>query len=165
MIFFFFKRSIALFSSHLRHSHLYIPFVTELLKLREDHIYEALLWSDPRSIPECLPNKRGAGVYFGASTTEKFLEGNKLKLVIRSHEKAQEGFSIMHDLTLLTVFSASNYCGKNNNYGAVITFQWQLDTNQVETTYVSAYRKRSALIIYHFLIIPSRPLSQFEPCV
>ena len=37
-----------------------------------------------------------------------------------------DGFAITHNFTVVTVFSASNYCGKNNNYGAVCTFEWEV---------------------------------------
>ena len=35
---------------------------------------------------------------------------------------AQRGFQSHHDGRLITVFSASNYCGRTGNYGAVCIF-------------------------------------------
>lgn len=39
-------------------------------------------------------------------------------MVIRSHEFKEEGFSVEHSGTLITVFSAPNYCGQGGNKGA-----------------------------------------------
>ena len=47
----------------------------------------------------------------------------QLELVIRSHECMQHGFDKMHDDTLITVFSASNYCGTVGNDGAFVIFE------------------------------------------
>ncbi|CAL1141071.1 unnamed protein product, partial [Cladocopium goreaui] len=67
-----------------------------------------------------LPIKRRVGVAFGPDVTEHFLKVNGLKMVIRSHEFKEEGFSVEHSGTLITVFSAPNYCGQRGNKGAFI---------------------------------------------
>jgi hypothetical protein len=48
---------------------------------------------------------------------------NGLKLIIRSHECMQKGFEMHHNDSVITVFSASNYCGTVNNEGAFIIFE------------------------------------------
>ena len=95
----------------------------------EDRIFEDLLWSDPRpsqNYPEKITGRvksaRGAGVEFGPDVTAKFCAENNIALVVRSHECVQEGFEVQHDGRLITVFSASRYCGKQTNKGAFITF-------------------------------------------
>jgi diadenosine tetraphosphatase ApaH/serine/threonine PP2A family protein phosphatase/Ca2+-binding EF-hand superfamily protein len=93
----------------------------------EDKLYEDLMWSDPRPVRGTSPNTRGAGVYFGPDITERFCAGNQVSLVVRSHECVQEGYQFMHDGRLVTVFSASQYCGRDTNKGAFIIFEADLN--------------------------------------
>ncbi|WCJ24823.1 Serine/threonine-protein phosphatase 5 [Euphorbia peplus] len=76
----------------------------------EEGLMCELLWSDPQPIPGRGPSKRGVGLSFGGDVTKKFLQENKLDLVVRSHEVKNEGYEIEHDGKLITVFSAPNYC-------------------------------------------------------
>ncbi|GLD96458.1 hypothetical protein PINS_up005141 [Pythium insidiosum] len=87
----------------------------------EDKIYEDMLWSDPRAISSRQPSERGAGVEFGVEVTNNFCLVNKIALVIRSHECVPEGFEILHGGRLITLFSASRYCGTQMNKGAFLT--------------------------------------------
>ncbi|KAL6057771.1 Serine/threonine-protein phosphatase [Balamuthia mandrillaris] len=87
-----------------------------------DQLFSEILWSDPRPITGTAPSQRGAGIYFGQDVTQQFLERNGLSLIIRSHEMVAEGFQLMHGRQIITLFSASNYCGANENFGAFITF-------------------------------------------
>jgi diadenosine tetraphosphatase ApaH/serine/threonine PP2A family protein phosphatase len=95
----------------------------------EDKIYEDLIWSDPRptgTYPQRImgrrPSDRGAGVEFGPDVTNQFCVDNSIALVLRSHECVQEGYEVLHDGRLITIFSASRYCGTQTNKGAFITF-------------------------------------------
>jgi protein phosphatase len=87
----------------------------------EDKIYEDMLWSDPRPISTRQPSERGAGVEFGVDVTNNFCLVNRIALVIRSHECVPEGFEILHGGRLITLFSASRYCGTQMNKGAFLT--------------------------------------------
>ena len=94
-------------------------------KSLEDRLFEDILWSDPRpsatypdKLTGCVPSARGAGVEFGPDVTEKFCAQNGFALVIRSHECVPEGYEIQHNGRLITVFSASRYCGTQTNKGA-----------------------------------------------
>lgn len=87
----------------------------------EDKIFEDMLWSDPRSIETRQPSERGAGVEFGVDVTNNFCLVNKIALIIRSHECVPEGFEILHGGRLITLFSASRYCGTQMNKGAFLT--------------------------------------------
>mmetsp|Transcript_32754 Transcript_32754/g.63923 ORF Transcript_32754/g.63923 Transcript_32754/m.63923 type:complete len:695 (-) Transcript_32754:191-2275(-) len=88
-----------------------------------ESVMEDLLWSDPGGPKHngASQNDRGCGCIFGEDIVDEFFEDNPpLNLVIRSHEKKEWGFEEHFHGKLLTVFSASNYCGDNGNHGAVL---------------------------------------------
>jgi hypothetical protein len=57
--------------------------------------------------------------FFGSDITHQFLKKYNLSMIIRSHQVKQDGYEYVHDGKVLTVFSASNYCG-GSNWGAVV---------------------------------------------
>ncbi|KFO64421.1 Serine/threonine-protein phosphatase 5, partial [Corvus brachyrhynchos] len=57
---------------------------------------------------------------FGPDVTKRFLERNRLELIIRSHEVKPEGYEVAHDGRCVTVFSAPNYCDQMGNKGSYI---------------------------------------------
>ena len=72
---------------------------------RERHL-EEILWSDPsETIKGTYPSPRGAGRLFGKDVTAKFLNMLNVKLLIRGHEPAQNGFKTGHNGKILTLFS------------------------------------------------------------
>jgi len=81
------------------------------------------VWSDPEggdySGWEDNPN-RGAGIMFGVDITKKWLDMHGFSLMIRSHECEPEGFKVMHEGRLMTLFSASNYYEDESNMGAFV---------------------------------------------
>ena len=81
-----------------------------------------LLWSDPYDGNGTAPSSRGAGIYYGPDVTEKFLRENNLKLLIRSHEVRDEGYSIETGGQVITVFSAPNYCDQAGNKGGLVKY-------------------------------------------
>jgi Ca2+-binding EF-hand superfamily protein/diadenosine tetraphosphatase ApaH/serine/threonine PP2A family protein phosphatase len=89
---------------------------------RADRLRQDMLWSDPREEEGWAASTRGAGILWGPDMTKKFVSKNDLALVIRSHEMVDEGYLYWHDNKVVTLFSASNYCGKNENRGAVAIF-------------------------------------------
>lgn len=82
-----------------------------------------MMWSDPQDERGVRPSTRGAGHFFGKDVTAGFCRHNNLHLVIRSHECVQDGFEFTHKTQLLTLFSASNYCGDTDNMGAFVVFK------------------------------------------
>jgi protein phosphatase len=120
-------------------------------KTFEDRVYEDLLWSDPRptaTYPHPLKYKRasdrGAGCEFGPLVTERFCATNQVALVVRSHECVPEGFEVLHNGRLITIFSASRYCGTQTNKGAFIAFGPDLQP-EIQQFYAHAFEKGSFL--------------------
>ncbi|KAJ8513063.1 hypothetical protein OPV22_003497 [Ensete ventricosum] len=83
-----------------------------------------LLWSDPTendSVEGLRPNARGPGlVTFGPDRVMEFCNNNDLQLIIRAHECVMDGFERFAQGHLITLFSATNYCGTANNAGAIL---------------------------------------------
>ena len=79
------------------------------------------LWSDPdKDISGWAENDRGVSYTFGADVVERFLERNELDLIVRAHQVVEDGYEFFGDRTLVTVFSAPNYCGEFDNAGAIM---------------------------------------------
>jgi len=66
-------------------------------------------------------------VKFGADRLQKFLTDNRLSLVIRSHECVIEGYDRSASGELITIFSATDYCGKYKNSGAFLVVKRNLE--------------------------------------
>jgi diadenosine tetraphosphatase ApaH/serine/threonine PP2A family protein phosphatase len=66
-------------------------------------------------------NKNGFIVKYGKERLNKFLNENKINLLITAHQYVKEGFTTFNNDRLLTVFSATNYMDKYNNIGGMIT--------------------------------------------
>lgn len=81
-----------------------------------------LLWSDPSdTTQDWEDNERGVSYCFGKKIIQKFLHKNDFDLVCRAHMVVEDGYEFFNDRTLVTVFSAPNYCGEFDNYGAVMS--------------------------------------------
>ncbi|KGN47023.1 serine/threonine-protein phosphatase 5 isoform X1 [Cucumis sativus] len=100
-----------------------IRMINRFCEPPEKGLMSDMLWSDPQPYPGRGPSKRGVGLSFGADVTKRFLEDNKLDLLVRSHEVKDEGYEIAHDGKLITIFSAPNYCDQMGNKGAFIRFE------------------------------------------
>eukprot|EP00727_Mastigamoeba_balamuthi_P002950 m51a1_g12652 hypothetical protein (530) ;mRNA; f:420-2823 len=71
------------------------------------YLIKCLLWGDPQDLNGAVLSCRGAGWNFGPDK--------------------DDGYEWAHGNRLVTVFSASNYCGSSDNRGAVVVFpsaQW-----------------------------------------
>ncbi|KAJ3016954.1 putative serine/threonine protein phosphatase [Thoreauomyces humboldtii] len=97
-----------------------------------------LVWSDPVSTPvptftsggagglaieekgDFAISPRGAGYIFGKEVTKKFLEVNGLGHICRAHQLCMEGYQILFDDMLSTVWSAPNYCYRAGNMASVL---------------------------------------------
>jgi protein phosphatase len=89
-----------------------------------------LLWSDPTdsdvqggvlSNETRDPDGTGRIVKYGPDRVEKFLNRNSpLQLIVRAHECVMDGFERFAGGKLITVFSATDYCGHHKNAGALL---------------------------------------------
>lgn len=80
-----------------------------------------LVWSDPDpDRDEFSLSPRGAGYTFGAQVVKKFLEVNSMSHILRAHQLCQEGYQILYDDRLSTVWSAPNYCYRCGNMASVL---------------------------------------------
>ena len=73
--------------------------------------------------------KRQCSYIFGSQATNAFLERNNLLCVVRAHEVQMNGFKL-HQWSgaeefpsVITIFSAPNYCDVYNNKAAVLRFE------------------------------------------
>jgi len=90
-----------------------------------------LLWSDPDGKKTSSPSHsqersfayfihldiqgwglspRGAGFLFGGDVVKQFARANDIDLIARAHQLAMEGYKLMFDKLIVTVWSAPNYC-------------------------------------------------------
>jgi len=51
---------------------------------------------------------------------DAFLAKNSLSLVVRAHQVVEDGYEFFHRRSLVTLFSAPNYCGQFDNAAAVM---------------------------------------------
>lgn len=80
-----------------------------------------LVWSDPDpERDEFSLSPRGAGYTFGAQVVKKFLAVNGMSHILRAHQLCQEGFQVLYDDRLSTVWSAPNYCYRCGNMASVL---------------------------------------------
>ena len=92
-----------------------------------------LIWSDPIEKDNEAINKefeqnktRGCSFIFGAKAANPFLIKNELLSIVRGHEAQLQGFKLSKwnsnsaFPSVITIFSAPNYCDVYNNKGAVL---------------------------------------------
>ena len=85
------------------------------------------LWSDPdKDISGWAENDRGVSYTFGADIVSKFLQKHDYDLIVRAHQVVEDGYEFFGDRTLVTVFSAPNYCGEFDNCGAMMSVDAEL---------------------------------------
>ncbi|KAK2811609.1 hypothetical protein FQN50_001951 [Emmonsiellopsis sp. PD_5] len=86
-----------------------------------------LLWSDPADMEDDWePNERGVSYCFGKQVIMDFLQRHDFDLVCRAHMVVEDGYEFFNDRILVTVFSAPNYCGEFDNWGAIMSVSGEL---------------------------------------
>lgn len=112
-----------------------------------------LMWSDPEEIETWSVSPRGAGWLFGRMVTKEFNHLNGLELIARAHQLVQEGFKLMHDKNIVTVWSAPNYCYRCGNVASVFQVDDLLEIDSSE----KADEKNSRFGPSHFKIFDAVP--------
>lgn len=80
-----------------------------------------IMWSDPESDLEGFAvSNRGVGFLFGGDVVKHFLNINGLDYILRAHQLCQEGYQVLFDETLATVWSAPNYCYRAGNMASIL---------------------------------------------
>ncbi|KAK4874556.1 hypothetical protein RN001_013916 [Aquatica leii] len=107
-----------------------------------------LMWNDPirnKQVAEdvllelqandgfATNTRRGTGHIFTVEALERFLTTNGYSHIIRAHEVALTGFSLVQKGKLLTVFSSAKYCGGANEAACILADQGKLRVLKVET--------------------------------
>ncbi|CAG8960453.1 hypothetical protein HYFRA_00008172 [Hymenoscyphus fraxineus] len=86
-----------------------------------------LLWADPADQEkDWESSERGVSYSFGKKVITEFLARHDFDLVCRAHMVVEDGYEFFEDRILVTVFSAPNYCGEFDNYGAVMSVSTEL---------------------------------------
>ena len=84
-------------------------------------IISDVMWSDPdASASGFVASTRGAGYTFGGDVVHAFLRENGLQHILRAHQLCMEGFQVLYDGAVCTVWSAPNYCYRCGNRAAVL---------------------------------------------
>jgi serine/threonine-protein phosphatase PP1 catalytic subunit len=86
-----------------------------------------LLWSDPDDdLTGWGDNDRGVSFTFGEDILSDFLKKNDLDVLVRAHQVVEDGYQILFERQLVTLFSARDYCGDFTNHGAMMTVTKEL---------------------------------------
>lgn len=114
----------------------------------EDPLYCGIVWSDPSfNIKDFLPSRRGTGWLFGEEVLTDFLDSNNLTAIIRGHECVENGYEWCFNGKLLTVFSASNYCGTSMNKAAVVSVRSEEIVEPIQIDVITQLNRKSSKLV------------------
>lgn len=122
----------------------------------ERHPFNQLLWNDPnRNLSLFTPpgpiceSKRGCGYEFGKTILDDFLKNSGIKRVLRAHEVKECAITDeFGDGTLLTIFSAPDYCKQCQNTGGYLLMKRETKnaSDNTDTKPPDAERKTEATV-------------------
>nr|CAD7458087.1 unnamed protein product [Timema tahoe] len=93
-----------------------------------------LLWSDPEDTQGWGVSPRGAGYLFGSDVVAQFNAANDIDMICRAHQLVMEGYKWHFNETVLTVWSAPNYCYRYHNFIHTI-----INSNKINYDYLYSY--------------------------
>ena len=98
-----------------------------------------LVWSDPEEVSDWHSNPRGAGWLYGHKAVLRFLHLNGIDLIARAHQLAMDGFKYtFQDSSVLTIWSAPNYCYRCGNVAAILRLDDRLQRQLLVFAHSSA---------------------------
>jgi serine/threonine-protein phosphatase 4 catalytic subunit len=65
-------------------------------------------------------------VLFGGDLVKEFSQQNQLTFICRAHQLMMDGFKVVFDESLATVWSAPNYCYRSRNVASILEFDEHL---------------------------------------
>jgi serine/threonine-protein phosphatase 6 catalytic subunit len=105
-----------------------IRLIDRRMEVPSDGPYADLMWSDPMNNLAWSRSPRGAGWLFGALPTNEFNHLNGLDLVARAHQLVMDGYQYWFpENSLVTVWSAPNYCYRCGNIASILNFDENLE--------------------------------------
>lgn len=105
-----------------------IRLIERRMEIPHEGPFADLMWSDPEEIETWAMSPRGAGWIFGSKVTAEFNHINDLELVARAHQLVMDGFKYwFKDQTLVTVWSAPNYCYRCGNVASILNVNDKLE--------------------------------------
>jgi len=98
------------------------------VKIPENGLLCDLLWSDPKENQNGYTANidRQISFCFGTDVVNNFRERFDIDIICRAHQVAEEGYEFFAGKSLLTVFSAPDYCGGYSNGAAIACFDAKL---------------------------------------
>jgi diadenosine tetraphosphatase ApaH/serine/threonine PP2A family protein phosphatase len=95
---------------------------------REDNVdlqevFADLLWSSPNVNPKKQEwdfSPEGIGFAFPLVATKSFLKNNNINLLVRGHSFLENGIQEFHEGKILSVFSTTDHCLRNNKTGGIV---------------------------------------------
>lgn len=103
-----------------------IRVLDRFMEIPHDGPLSDIMWSDPDGEKEGFAqSQRGAGYTFGAAVVGKFLNINNLSEILRAHQMCMDGYNVLFDGKLSTIWSAPNYCYRCGNIASIL----ELDDN------------------------------------
>uniref|UniRef100_A0A915MMD2 protein-serine/threonine phosphatase n=1 Tax=Meloidogyne javanica TaxID=6303 RepID=A0A915MMD2_MELJA len=119
-----------------------------------------LLWSDPEDSVGFGVSPRGAGYLFGSDVVKNFCETNNIDMIARAHQLVMEGYKWHFNETVLTVWSAPNYCYRCGNVAAILELDEQL--NKDFTIFEAAPQVKSAPVTVFMKGTQTEPMCGFS---
>ena len=120
-------------------------------------VVDDIVWSDPSSVVENYESSpRYQGHLFGQKALQLFLDSNGYNFFVRGHQTVDNGVEYSFGTKMITVFSASTYCGElSNSAGFIIVKTGKMFDKMVYPPL--NYLKRNEASFYYMTTKKPRP--------